>query len=123
MNFHLIDKVLGKLFPEDILRSISSYFIQKLLKDEMRCLNIQRLLCYRRLYVIQGFHPDLEFRYNLVCFRGSLQKYLIVHVFPKLFIEYHFCIGDRISSIRFWIPTNRIEIPVDGYWVEQQPPF
>ena len=119
MKINIITKILGKSLPYDIIREISTYFIQKISKQDERYGIIEYFLYKKKLYLSQGFYPDGEFCYNLVCFNDTLKKYLLLRVFPKLFIEYHFCIDNRISSIRFWIIDNKCQIAIDDYWVEK----
>ena len=120
MNLNIIIKILCEKLPEDIIREISKYFIQKIPKDDIRFEVMEYFLYYRKLYVTQGFYSDGKFRYNLFQFGGSQKRYFLLRSFPDWFLEYNFCIDDRISSIRFWNKDNKCEVPSAGYWVKNQ---
>ena len=118
MNINIITKILFLTFPEDIIRMVSSYFIQKISKKDTRCLCIERLLYERRLFVTEGLYSDGQFRYKL--FYNNLEmnyRYFLLQIVPDLFIEYTFCIDNRIDSIRFWLKEDKCEVAVDGYWI------
>jgi hypothetical protein len=116
MQINTLNKILFLTFPEDIICEIASYFIKKIPKDDTRCSMIEKYLVYKQRYLTQEFYPDGEFRYNLFQYQGSPKRYFLLCFFPEWFIEYHFCIDYRISSIRFWIKDNKCEVPVDGRW-------
>jgi len=116
MNMNIITKILDKRIPKNIIREILSYFT---LKDTVLFERMEYLISNRYLYLRSEFYPDGEFRYNLFQPQGSINRYFLLIHFPELFLEYHFCIDNRISSIRFWIKDNKCEVPVDGYWVEK----
>jgi hypothetical protein len=116
MQINTLNNILFLTFPEDIIREISSYFIKKIPTDDQRCIFIEKYLVYKQRYLTQEFYPDGEFHYNLFQFEVSVKRYFLLRCFPEWFIEYHFCIDDRISSIRFWIKDNKCEVPVDGRW-------
>jgi hypothetical protein len=116
MQINTLNNILFLTFPEDIIGVISSYLIKKIPKHDTRCSIIEKYLIYKQRYLRQEFYLDGEFHYNLFQFEVSLKRYFLLRSFPTLFIEYHCCIDDRISSIRFWIKDNKCEVPVDGRW-------
>ena len=89
-------------------------FIQKISKQDKRCICIERLLYERSFFVTEGFYSDGKFRYNL--FARKLETkyiYFLLQIVPNLFIEYTFC----NDNIRFWIKEDKCEVAVDGYWI------
>ena len=119
MNINIITKILDKRLPEDIIREISKYFIKKIRKDDIRFEVINSYIIYKKLYTTQQIYYNGKFHYNLLHFGGSRKSYFLLYNFPDLFLEYTFCIDDRISAIRFWMEDNKCEVPIDGYWIEK----
>ena len=120
MNVKIISKIVGEILTYDIIRIISSYFIQKIPKDDIILRRIDYFLYKRNFDITKGFYPDGEFCYNLFQPQCNIKRYFLLKVFPKLFIEYYFCIDNRISSIRFWFKDNKCEVPLDGLWIEKK---
>lgn len=118
MDINIITKILYSKIPEDIIREITSYFIQKISKKDSRCLCIERLLYNRSISVTEGFYSDGMFRYKLFAPEPkTINKYFLLQIVPTLFIEYTFCYENSINSIRFWIKEDKCEVAIDGYWV------
>jgi len=115
MNSNIIGKILT--LPEDIIREVASYFIQKISKTDTRRVRIERLLFTRRFSVTEGFYSDGEFRYKIFSPNLEKQIFFILQTLPKHFIEYIFLFKNRTNSIRFWITEDKCEVAVDGYWV------
>ena len=113
MDIIIITKILGNNLIEDIIREISTYFIQKI--NDSRLDYMEYTLFYKNPHFFTSV-LDGEFYYNLVKFNET--RYFLLRSFPKLFIEYHFCIDGRITSIRFWLKDNICEVPIDGVWVK-----
>ena len=118
MNISIITKILGEILPEDIIREISSYFIQKISKNDIRYRCLNNFMLFRISYTRDGYYSDGEFRYKL--FYPPGKRFFCLKILPRNFIEYHFCIDNRISSIRFWIKDNKCEVPLDGLWIEKK---
>ena len=55
MNISVIDKILGFTFPEDIVFTIASYFIQKIPKKDKRFYNIKNLFISRHFFLKRGY--------------------------------------------------------------------
>jgi len=114
--YNIIGKILT--LPEDIIREVASYFIQKISKKDTRRVRIERLLYERRFSVTEGFYYDGEFRYKIFSPNLEITKiYFMIRALPKHFIEYIFFCENRTNSIRFWITEDKCEVAVDGYWV------
>ena len=119
MQINTLNNILFLTFPEDIIRTISSYFIKKIPKDDKRYRVIENYLINQLLYSTIGLYPDGEFRYKIFQILGIQKRYFLLEVLPTIFIDYHFCIDDRITSIRFWFKDNKCEVPVNGRWVKK----
>jgi hypothetical protein len=117
MNRNIITKILGVTLPDDIIYEISSYFIQKISKNDIRYSVIERFIYYNYFYETQGFYSDGIFRYKLFVHPIKKGVYFLLHSLPKLFIEYQYCINNSINLIRFWISDNKCEVLVDERWV------
>ena len=132
MNINIINKILGVKLPDDIIRVIASYFIQKISKKDARSRCIEHLLNDRNYNYKEGFYSTGEFRYKIVFPKGRNKGiFFILQTVPELFIEYIFgifeyneissgtSIFERERAIRFWIKEDKCEIAVNGQWVEK----
>jgi hypothetical protein len=122
MNTDIITKILGEKVPDDIIRVISTYFIQKIPKDDIRFVSLNSFLYYKNLQTKTVNYSSVSklLLYKIYTFQGIKNGYFVLRNFPDWYIEYNFSIYDRINAIRFWIKDNKCEVPVDGYWVEKK---
>jgi hypothetical protein len=122
MNIHIITKILGEKVPDDIIRVISTYFIQKIPKDDIRVRSLNSFLYYKNFQTrTVYYYSDCKLLlYKIYILQGIKNGYFVLRNFPDCYIEYNFSIDDRTSAVRFWIKDNKCEVPVDGYWVEKK---
>ena len=119
MNLNIITKILVETLPEDIIRVISTYFIQKIPKNDIRYKRLDNILYKRNFTTRTVYYSERNFHYKIYRFQGIKTGFFILRNFPTLFLEYIFSIDDRSSGIRFWIEDNKCEVCEDGYWIEK----
>jgi hypothetical protein len=117
MDITIMNKILWHIFPEDIIREISSYFIFKILKTDKRIIYFEDFLSRRNSCLYGGVYSDGKFRYQLFHPPGS-HLYFCMQSLPSMFIEYTFgnFRSKKQNNIRFFIEHGKCEEFIDGYW-------
>ena len=122
MNVSVIDKILGFTFPEDIVVTIASYFIQKIPKIDNRFWNIKQLFISRHFFLKERLYPDGSLHSKIFSrqdFYEQTDFYFALYICPiRDLIEYIYHHGNksRVKHIRFWL-DGKCDEHINGNWV------